>query len=55
MHAPVTAALVEALLSGKVANGRAALPPPFHDHSINLATFDPGRDFSRSQKEAHVL
>ncbi len=55
MHAPITAVLVEALLSGSVKNGLAPLPPPFAAHSINLAAFDPSRDFSRSQKEAHVL
>ena len=46
---------MEALLNGRVTNGHVALPPPFDAYTINLATFDPGRDFSRSQKEAHVL
>ncbi|HEY7358273.1 MAG TPA: FAD-binding oxidoreductase [Ktedonobacterales bacterium] len=55
MHAPITAVLVEALLTGSASNGRAQLPAPFEAYTINLATFDPGRDFSRSQKEAHVL
>jgi sarcosine oxidase subunit beta len=55
MHAPVTAVLVEALLSERVTNGYAALPPPFDQYSINLATFNPGRDFHHSLKEAHVL
>lgn len=55
MHAPITAVLVEALLTGRVSNGQVQLPPPFEAHSINLAAFDPARDFSRSHKEAHVL
>jgi glycine/D-amino acid oxidase-like deaminating enzyme len=55
MHAPITAVLVEALLSGKASDGQVRLPQPFEAHTINLAAFDPCRDFSRSQKEAHVL
>lgn len=55
MHAPITAVLVEALVTGKVSNGHVRLPPPFESYTINLATFDPARDFSRSEKEAHVL
>ena len=55
MHAPITAVLVEALTSGNVSKGEVRLPPPFETYTINLATFDPGRDFSHSQKEAHVL
>ncbi len=55
MHAPITAVLVEALITGNIKDGHAQLPPPFEAYAINLATFDPGRDFSRSQKEAHVL
>ncbi len=55
MHAPITAVLVEALITSSASNGQVQLPPPFEAYSINLATFEPGRDFSRSQKEAHVL
>ncbi|HEY7347866.1 MAG TPA: FAD-binding oxidoreductase [Ktedonobacterales bacterium] len=55
MHAPITATLVAALISGSIKNGQAQLLPPFEAYSINLATFDPGRDFSRSHKETHVL
>lgn len=55
MHAPITAVLVEALIAGKVRNGLVRLPSPFEQYSINLATFNPGRDFSLSPKEAHVL
>jgi sarcosine oxidase subunit beta len=55
MHAPITAVLVEALVTGTATNGRVQLPPPFESDTINLATFDPARDFSQSQKEAHVL
>ncbi len=55
MHAPITAVLVEALITDSARARHVQLPPPFEDYTINLATFDPGRDFSRSQKEAHVL
>lgn len=55
MHAPVTALLVEAILAGDVQDGRVRLPQPFAAHSIDLAAFDPGRDFSRSQAESLVL
>ncbi len=55
MHAPITAVLVTALIAGEGRDGLVRLPPPFEQSTINLATFDPGRDFARSQKEAHVL
>jgi sarcosine oxidase, subunit beta len=55
MHAPITAVLIEALLTGKVSGGRVRLPPPFAEHAIDLATFDPARDFASSQGEAMVL
>jgi glycine/D-amino acid oxidase-like deaminating enzyme len=55
MHAPITALLVEALLAGDARDGRVRLPPPFEEHTIALAAFDPGRDFSRSHGESMVL
>jgi FAD-dependent oxidoreductase domain-containing protein 1 len=55
MHAPITAVLVTALITGTISNGLVQLPPPFEAYSISLAAFDPGRDFSHSHKEAHVL
>jgi glycine/D-amino acid oxidase-like deaminating enzyme len=55
MHAPVTAVLVEAIIAGDIVDGRVRLPPPFERHTINLATFDPGRDFASSHKESLVL
>jgi hypothetical protein len=55
MHAPITAALVEALVAGDLEDGRARLPPPFAAHGIDLAAFDPARDFARSRREVMVL
>lgn len=55
MHAPITAALVAALLTGETINGAAQLPAPFERHSIDLATFAPARDFAASGKESLVL
>lgn len=55
MHAPITAVLVEALIAGDVREGQVRLPPPFEGHTMNLAAFDPCRDFSQSHKESHVL
>lgn len=55
MHAPVTALLVEAIICGEGRDGRARLPAPFAEHTIGLAAFDPGRDFSRSAHETAVL
>jgi glycine/D-amino acid oxidase-like deaminating enzyme len=55
MHAPITAVLVEALIAGDVKAGRVRLPAPFDEHSIEVATFDPGRDFTRSRIESMVL
>ena len=55
MHAPITALLVEALLAGDVApDGTVRLPPPFERHTIDLATFDPARDFT-AHAESMVL
>jgi len=55
MHAPITAVLAEAIIAGDVENGRVHLPPPFDKYTIDLSTFDPGRTFSPSKKEALVL
>jgi sarcosine oxidase, subunit beta len=56
MHAPITAVLVEAIVAGDVApDGMVRLPPPFAQHMIDLATFDPCRDFAAAQGEHLVL
>jgi sarcosine oxidase subunit beta len=55
MHAPITAVLVEAIIAGDARDGRVRLPPPFERHTIDLGTFAPGRDFSRSHAESLVL
>jgi sarcosine oxidase subunit beta len=55
MHAPITAALIEALLADDVVEGRVRLPPPFAHHTIDLSAFAPGRDFSVSRQESMVL
>jgi glycine/D-amino acid oxidase-like deaminating enzyme len=55
MHAPVSALLVEALVAGDAVDGRVQLPAPFEDHSLDLAAFDPARDFTRSRAETTVL
>lgn len=55
MHAPITALLVEAIIAGDVVDGRVRLPAPFADHTIDVTTFDPRRDFSQTVKESLVL
>jgi glycine/D-amino acid oxidase-like deaminating enzyme len=55
MHAPISALLVEALLAEDARDGRVQLPPPFENHSLDLAAFDPARDFTRSTAETTVL
>lgn len=55
MHAPITALLVEALLTNEVDNGKVCLPEPFSAHTLDLRTFDPARTFTQSEKEAMVL
>jgi glycine/D-amino acid oxidase-like deaminating enzyme len=55
MHAPVTALLVEKLVAGEVSNAHVRLPLPFESHTLDLAAFDPCRDFSRSATESAVL
>ncbi len=55
MHAPITAVLVEALLTGEVEDGNVRLPDPFSEHTLNLRAFDPSRTFTQSGKEAMVL
>src|SRR6266702_2115041 len=41
MHAPITALLVEAVLSGDVDDGHVRIPVPFDHATIDLKTFDP--------------
>ena len=55
MHAPITALLVEAILAGDVEGGHVHLPAPFDYASIDLNTFDPGRNFENSRRETLVL
>jgi sarcosine oxidase, subunit beta len=55
MHAPITALLVEALVTGGVRDGLVPLPAPFSEHHINLRAFDPSRDFARSEREMAAL
>ena len=55
MHAPITALLLEKLVTGDVSNGQVRLPPPFESHTLDLAAFDPCRDFSHSAAETTVL
>ncbi len=55
MHAPMTALLTTAIITGDVTDGAVTLPDPFADHHITLAAFDPARDFHRSPHEAMVL
>ncbi len=55
MHAPVTALIVEALLTGEVEQGHVRIPKPFDHAQIDINTFDPGRAFERSHRETLVL
>jgi len=55
MHAPVTALLVEAILSGNVDQSHIRIPAPFDHATIDLNTFDPGRAFESSRREKLVL
>lgn len=55
MHAPITALLVEAILSGDVEQGHVRIPAPFDHATIDLSTFDPGRAFDSSRREQLVL
>lgn len=55
MHAPITAVLVEALLTGEVQGGKVRLPEPFSQHTLDLQAFAPGRTFSQKGREAMVL
>jgi sarcosine oxidase subunit beta len=53
MHAPVTALLVEALLTGATRDSHVILPEDMG--AISLATFDPARDLSSSTRESFAL
>ncbi|MBV9131993.1 MAG: FAD-binding oxidoreductase [Chloroflexi bacterium] len=55
MHAPITALLVAKLIAGETENGQVRLPPPFDRHTLDLAAFDPSRDFLASSAESAVL
>jgi glycine/D-amino acid oxidase-like deaminating enzyme len=55
MHAPVSALLIEALVGGDASDGNVRLPAPFERHCLDLAAFDPSRDFRRSTVETAVL
>ena len=55
MHAPITAFLVEAILTGNVEDGQVRIPAPFDSTVIDLRTFDPGRDFGSSHRELLML
>ena len=55
MHAPITALLVETLLTSEVQDGKVHLPGPFSRHTLDLQAFAPGRVFSQSEKETMVL
>jgi hypothetical protein len=55
MHAPITALLVEAILAGDVDNGHVRMPAPFDYATIDLSTFEPGRNFESSRRETLVL
>ena len=55
MHAPITALLVEAVLSGTVDHGHVRMPTPFDHATIDLSTFDPVRAFDSSRRETLVL
>ncbi len=55
MHAPLTARIVEALLTGEAAGGSVRLPTPFEAHMLDITPFDPSRDFRASAREHMVL
>lgn len=55
MHAPITAALVEALVTGEVEDGLVRLPEPFANHTLSMRAFDPARSFGASGHELMVL
>jgi glycine/D-amino acid oxidase-like deaminating enzyme len=55
MHAPITALLVAKLIAGETEHGQVRLPAPFEQHMLDLAAFNPARDFSRSSAETAVL
>ncbi len=55
MHAPITALLVEAVLTGDVDHGHVRMPAPFDHATIDLNTFNPSRTFETSRRETLVL
>ena len=56
MHAPITALLVEAIITNDInQENKVKLPPAFEKHTIDLNTFAPTRTFSPMKKETLVL
>ena len=55
MHAPITALLVEKLITSETENGTLRLPAPFDSHTLALPAFGPARDFATSTRESAVL
>jgi sarcosine oxidase subunit beta len=54
MHAPITAVLVDAIISDRVEGGRVRLPEPFQESALSLDVYRPDRDFSK-KKEGRVI
>ena len=48
MHAPISALLVEALVTGETAKGQVRPRSPFERHTLSLSAFSPGRAFGGS-------
>lgn len=55
MHAPITALLVEAVLTDNLDQGRVRLPAPFAHASIDLGAYAPERSFEHSHRETFVF
>jgi sarcosine oxidase, subunit beta len=55
MHAPVTATVVEAIITNEVNDGLMRLPPPYAEQTIPLRAFDPSRNFAQSHQETMVF
>jgi glycine/D-amino acid oxidase-like deaminating enzyme len=53
MHAPISALLIEALVTGATTASEVALPAEMG--SISLAAFNPARDFSAATRESFAL
>ena len=55
MHAPVTAAIVEAIIANEAEDDLMRLPAPYAEQRIPLRAFDPSRDFAQSRPETLVF